>query len=54
MKSQAQRAYLHINEPEVAKKFEAETPKGKKLPYKKIKKNVKKITGGKRVKRNVK
>lgn len=34
MVSQAQRAYLHIHEPEVAKEFEAATPKGKKLPYK--------------------
>lgn len=32
MKSQKQRAYLHANKPKVAKKFEAETPKGKKLP----------------------
>lgn len=35
--SQAQRAYLHINEPAVAAKFEEHTPKGKKLP-KKVKK----------------
>jgi hypothetical protein len=34
MKSQAQRAFLHINEPELAKEFEEKTPKGKKLPYK--------------------
>jgi hypothetical protein len=32
MKSQAQRAYLHIHHPKIAKRFEAETPKGKKLP----------------------
>lgn len=32
MKSKAQRAYLHANKPKVAKKFEKETPKGKKLP----------------------
>ena len=32
MKSQAQRAYLHAKKPSVAKKFEAHTPKGKKLP----------------------
>jgi hypothetical protein len=32
MKSQAQRSYLHIHEPEVAEKFERETPKGTKLP----------------------
>lgn len=36
-KSQAQRAYLYINEPQVAKEFAAHTPKGKKLP-KKVKK----------------
>jgi hypothetical protein len=33
-KSKAQRSYLYANEPEVAKKFEAMTPKGKKLPEK--------------------
>lgn len=32
MQSQAQRAYLHIHEPEVAARFERDTPKGKKLP----------------------
>jgi hypothetical protein len=32
MKSKAQRAWLHINEPEVAKEFEKKTPKGAKLP----------------------
>lgn len=32
MKSQAQRRYLHAKEPEVAARFEAVTPKGKKLP----------------------
>lgn len=32
MVSQAQRAYLHIHQPEVAAEFEAATPKGKKLP----------------------
>ena len=31
-KSSAQRAYLYANHPEVAKQFEAETPKGKALP----------------------
>ena len=40
-KSQAQRGYLYANEPDVAKEFEAHTPKGKKLP-KKIKKKKKK------------
>lgn len=38
MISQKQRAYLWIHEPEVAKKFEKETPKGKKLPKKAEKK----------------
>ena len=37
MKSQAQRKYLWAKHPEVAEKFEKETPKGKKLP-KKVKK----------------
>lgn len=37
-KSKAQRAYLFANAPDVAKKFAAHTPKGKKLP-KKLKKN---------------
>jgi len=32
MKSQAQRAYLHIHHPEIAARWEAHTPKGKKLP----------------------
>lgn len=31
-KSQAQRAYLFIHEPKVAKEFAAHTPKGAKLP----------------------
>jgi len=30
--SQAQRAYLWAHNPKVAKKFQAETPKGAKLP----------------------
>lgn len=34
MKSKAQRAYLHIHEPKVAKEFEEKTPKNKPLPYK--------------------
>lgn len=33
-KSQKQRKFLYANEPEVAKKFEEHTPKGKKLPIK--------------------
>jgi hypothetical protein len=32
-KSQAQRIYLAINKPALAKEFAKETPKGKKLPY---------------------
>lgn len=32
MKSKAQRAFLHANKPELAKKFERETPKDAKLP----------------------
>ncbi len=31
-KSRAQRAYLYATKPEVAKKFAAKTPKGKRLP----------------------
>lgn len=31
-KSQAQRAYMYSQHPELAKEFEAHTPKGKKLP----------------------
>ena len=31
-KSQAQRAYMHIHHPKIANRFEAETPKGAKLP----------------------
>lgn len=32
-KSQAQRAFMHIHHPGIAKRFESETPKGEKLPY---------------------
>jgi len=32
MKSKAQRAYLHIQEPEIAAEFEKHTKKGAKLP----------------------
>jgi len=42
MKSQAQRAYLHIHEPQVAAEFEKKTKKGAKLP-----KHVKKRKKGK-------
>lgn len=31
-KSKAQRRYFYAKDPEVAKEFEKETPKGKKLP----------------------
>jgi hypothetical protein len=37
MCSKAQRAYLWIHHPEIAKEFESKTPKGKKLP-KRVKK----------------
>lgn len=37
-KSQAQRAFMYASKPELAKEFEAATPKGKKLP-KKLKKS---------------
>lgn len=37
-KSQQQRKFMHANHPELAKEFEAETPKGKKLPKKAAKK----------------
>ncbi len=36
-KSQAQRGYLHANEPKVAKEYDAATPKGAVLPRKKRK-----------------
>jgi len=32
MVSRAQRAYLWMHHPEIAREFEAATPKGKKLP----------------------
>ena len=41
-KSQAQRRKLYATEPEVARRFEAETPKGKKLPAKVTKTSTKK------------
>lgn len=37
--SQAQRGWMYSNEPEMAKRWEKETPKGKKLPAKKSKKS---------------
>ncbi len=39
--SQAQRAWMHANKPEMAKEWEKETSKGKALPKKKKKKAVK-------------
>ena len=33
-KSQAQRGFLYANDPKVAREFEKETPKGRKLPKK--------------------
>ncbi len=30
--SQAQRRYMHMKHPDIAKRFEKETPKGAKLP----------------------
>lgn len=30
--SKAQRGYMHANHPEIAKRMDSETPKGKKLP----------------------
>ena len=37
-KSKAQRGWMYANEPEMAKRWEKETPKGAKLP-KKVSKN---------------
>ena len=37
-KSQAQRKWMHANHPEMAKRWEKETPKGAKLPKKTAKK----------------
>jgi len=33
-KSRAQRAYMYIHHPRIAKRWSKHTPKGKKLPYK--------------------
>lgn len=35
-KSQAQRAFMYSQKPDLAKKFESMTPKGKKLPAHKV------------------
>jgi hypothetical protein len=44
-KSQKQRAWMYANEPEMAKEWEAHTPKSKKLPKKvAVKKNTAKKT----------
>jgi len=40
-KSKSQRAWMHVNKPNLGKEWEAHTPKGKKLP-KKVKKGRKK------------
>ncbi len=37
-KSEKQRAWMYANYPDMAKRWEAETPKDKKLPKKKTKK----------------
>lgn len=46
MQSQSQRAYLWIHEPQIAKRFEAETPKGKKLPKYKSSNALQRYFGG--------
>lgn len=33
-RSKAQKGFLYANHPEIAKRFQTETPKGKKLPAK--------------------
>mgnify|MGYP003657561184 CR=1 FL=1 len=35
-KSEKQRKWMYANDPEMAKKWEKDTPKGKKLPQKKL------------------
>lgn len=42
-KSQAQRRWMHANEPEMAKEWEKHTPKGKKLPNRAKKKKKTKV-----------
>ncbi len=32
-RSQAQRGFMYAKHPDIAKRFESETPKGSKLPY---------------------
>lgn len=41
-KSKSQRAWMYSNKPEMAQEWQAETPKGKKLPNKVKKKKAKK------------
>ena len=41
-KSKAQKGWMYANKPEMAKEWQAETPKGKKLPNKVKKKKAKK------------
>jgi hypothetical protein len=43
--SQAQRAFMYMHHPQLAKEFEAATPKGKKLP---LRKHIKRHHKGKR------
>lgn len=52
-KSQAQRRYMYAQHPDIAKRWEKETPKGKRLP-KKVKKSsllTAYTEGGKRLRR---
>lgn len=49
-KSKAQRAYLYANQPDVAKEFQAHTPKSAKLPEK-VKKDVGQKKASKKAKR---
>lgn len=44
-KSQAERGWMYANHPEMAKRFEAETPKGAKLPARVGKKKAKPFRG---------
>ena len=48
-KSEAQRRYLWMKEPRVAKEFSDKTPKGKKLPYH-VKKKKKDLLSAPRIK----
>jgi hypothetical protein len=46
MKSKAQRGYLWANDPKVAREFEKETPKGRKLPKKVKRKKTTRVSSG--------